>query len=158
MKFWSKTKQIKWGNYGKWAKLKRVGLWGLGRVSCRWNHVRKSEWGRGAFLIRTWVQKGLSFVSGWRGQCYFIGSYPLFFPFLLNDLHTELVLLLVSIAYRSTIVVQNGVVFVFFFWNMIIFSFRRIRSCSSSTIFRRTFNGIDGWSSEIFRRFKDWTL
>ena len=46
----------------------------------------------------------------------------------------------------------------FFFWNMIIFSFRRIRSCSSSTIFRRTFNGIDGWSSEIFRRFKDWTL
>ena len=48
--------------------------------------------------------------------------------------------------------------FFFFFWNMIIFSFRRIRSCSSSTIFRRTFNGIDGWSSEIFRRFKDWTL
>ena len=48
--------------------------------------------------------------------------------------------------------------FCFFFWNMIIFSFRRIRSCSSSTIFRRTFNGIDGWSSEIFRRFKDWTL
>ena len=47
--------------------------------------------------------------------------------------------------------------FCFFFWN-IIFSFRRIRSCSSSTIFRRTFNGIDGWSSEIFRRFKDWTL
>ena len=66
-----------------------------------------------AFLIRTWVQKGLSFVSEWRGQCYFIGSYPLFFPFLLNDLHTVLVLLLVSITYRSTIVVQN--VFCFFF-------------------------------------------
>ena len=112
-----------------------------------------------AFLIRTWVQKGLSFVSEWRGQCYFIGSYPLFFPFLLNDLHTVLVLLLVSITYRSTIVVQNVFCFFFlFFFLNIIFSFRRIRSCSSSTIFRRAFNGIDGWSSEIFRRFKDWTL
>ena len=48
--------------------------------------------------------------------------------------------------------------FCFFFEIWSSFSFRRIRSCSSSTIFRRTFNGIDGWSSEIFRRFKDWTL